>query len=69
MLEPFNTAIDKKFLYGKTADCVFLLESLKKKAANLRIELDIAHIPLIGESYEDAIKTVSPEEKFLHRNS
>jgi len=60
LLEPFDTTIDKKFLYGSTADCVALLDSLALETSNLGIELDLAHVPLMGESSEHAIRTVAP---------
>ena len=64
LLEPFDFNIDKKFLYGPTSKCVELIESLRPEIDNLGIELDVAHLPLMGETFEHAIKTCSP---YLHR--
>jgi len=64
LLEPFDTAIDKRFLYGPTAQCVGLIEALRPEVDNLGIELDMAHVPLMGERFGDAIRTVAP---YLHR--
>ena len=36
------------------------IESLKPETDNLGIELDVAHVPLMGESFETAIRTVAP---------
>ena len=63
-LEPFDTTVDKKFLYGPTTACVKLIESLRPEVDNLGIELDMAHVPLMGESFEQAIRTTAP---FLER--
>lgn len=66
MLEPFDTQIDKKYLYGSTNACVDLIESLRPEVDNLGIELDMAHLPLMGETFEHAIKTVAPYLKRVH---
>jgi len=66
LLEPFDTTIDKKFLYGPTAECMTLIDSLKPEIDNFGIELDVAHLPLMGESFEDAIRTVAPALKRVH---
>lgn len=66
LLEPFDRAIDKKYLYGPTEECVELVESLKPEADNFGIELDMAHVPLMNESFEHAIKTVAPHLKRVH---
>ena len=65
-LEPFDTTIDKKFLYGSTRSCVELIESLRPDVANLGIELDVAHLPLMGEPFADAIRTVAPHLERVH---
>jgi sugar phosphate isomerase/epimerase len=66
MLEPFDTAIDKKFLYGSTEKCIELIHSLRPEVDNLAIELDLAHVPLMGESFSHAIKTIAPHLKRVH---
>jgi len=66
LLEPFDMEIDKKYLYGPTAQCVRLVESLRPAADNIGIELDIAHLPLMGESFEDAIRTAAPYLQRVH---
>ena len=66
LLEPFDTAVDKRFLYGPTKTCVELIESLKSDIDNFGIELDLAHVPLMSESFEHAIKTVAPHLKRVH---
>lgn len=66
LLEPFDTTIDKKFLYGSTAECMALIESLKPEVDNFGIELDMAHLPLMFEPFEAAIRTVAPALKRVH---
>lgn len=65
-LEPFDMDIDKCFLYGPTAKCVELIESLKPDIDNLLIELDVAHLPLMGEDITQAIQTVAPHLIRVH---
>lgn len=65
-LEPFDMTIDKKFLYGPTDKCVALIESLKPDVDNIGIELDMAHLPLMGESFEHAIRLTAPYLKRVH---
>lgn len=64
LLEPFDMEFDKCFLMGSTKRCVELLESLE--VDNIGIELDMAHLPLMGESYRDAIHNVAPWLKRVH---
>ena len=66
LLEPFDTTIDKKFLYGPTAECMALIESLKPDVDNFGIELDMAHLPLMSETFGGAIQTVAPALKRVH---
>ncbi len=57
LLEPFDRSFARNFLFGPTAECVELIESLKPQANNLRIQLDIAHVRLSGERFEQAVQT------------
>lgn len=66
LLEPFDTTIDKKFLYGSTRACVDLIESLAPGVRNLAISLDVAHLPLMGEDFAEAIRTVAPHLRRVH---
>jgi len=65
-LEPFDMTIDKRFLYGPTRECVALIESLRPEVSNLGIELDMAHLPLMGETFEHAIHNAAPHLKRVH---
>jgi sugar phosphate isomerase/epimerase len=64
LLEPFDRTFDKKYLYGPTSECVELIRSLRPEVDNLGIELDFAHLPLMGETFAEAVRTVGP---YLHR--
>ncbi|MCU6792574.1 sugar phosphate isomerase/epimerase [Paenibacillus sp. WQ 127069] len=67
LLEPFDREIDKKFLLGPSEECAEFVQSLRQSGAhNLSIELDMAHVPLMGESFAHAIRTVSPYLKRVH---
>ena len=66
LLEPFDRTFDKKYLYGPTSECVELIESLKPEVDNLALELDVAHLPLMNESFKDAFKTAGPDLKYVH---
>lgn len=67
MVEPFDRTFDKKFLYGSSAECVELMNALTETGVdNLGLELDMAHVPLMGESFEHAIRTCSPHLKRVH---
>jgi len=66
MLEPFDADIDKKFLYGPIDECAKLAAEICAKHNNFGFELDVAHLPLLGETFEHAIKTVAPKLKRVH---
>jgi sugar phosphate isomerase/epimerase len=66
LLEPFDTTIDKRFLYGSTTQCVNLIEALQPRIDNLGIELDVAHLPLMNENFADAIRTVGTHLQRVH---
>jgi len=64
LLEPFDMDFDKCFLMGSTERCVQLLDSLG--VDNIGIELDYAHLPLMGESFREATRTVAPWLRRVH---
>lgn len=66
LLEPFDTDVDKCFLFGSTARCIALIESLRPEVDNLGVELDMAHLPLMRETFDDAIRTCAPYLKRVH---
>jgi len=66
MLEPFDMNIDKMFLYGPINDCVQLAQRIMTKHDNFGFELDMAHLPLMGETFEHAIRSAVPHLKRVH---
>ncbi len=66
MLEPFDFSIDKKFLYGPIDQCVELAEKLAGDFDNFGFELDMAHLPLMGEPFDTAIARSAPFLKRVH---
>ena len=66
MLEPFDADIDKKFLYGPIDECAKLATGICAKHNNFGFELDVAHLPLMGETFEHAIKMTAPKLKRVH---
>lgn len=55
LLEPFDFTVDKKFLYGPLDECIALLEEIGAEHENIGMELDIAHLPLMGEDIASSI--------------
>lgn len=67
LLEPFDRSIDKKFLLGPTEECVAFIQSLHGLGIrNIAIELDMAHVPLMGETFGHAIRTAAPYLQRVH---
>jgi sugar phosphate isomerase/epimerase len=66
LLEPFDREIDKKYLYGPIDECVELMDELSKEVDNIGIELDVAHLPLMGEEFTYAIKASAKYIKRVH---
>jgi len=66
LLEPFDRDFAKKFLYGSSEECVALIRSLEPEIGNLGIELDFAHVPLMGESFEHAVSVCEPYLRRVH---
>jgi len=60
LLEPFDWATAKKYLYGPSEDCVAFIRSFEPEIDNFGILLDFAHVPLMQESIEHVIKTTAP---------
>ncbi len=66
LLEPIERHRFKKLLYGPTAECAAFIRAAREKgAANSGLMMDIAHLPLMEESQEDAIRD-SGEIGFEH---
>ncbi len=66
LLEPFDRDTHRRFLMGPTTECVEFVESLQPEIGNLRLQLDIAHIILSGETFEHAITTAAEHIGHIH---
>jgi sugar phosphate isomerase/epimerase len=66
LLEPFDFAFDKKFLYGPLDTCLELVEKISAEFPNIGIELDLAHLPLMGEDTVSSIRRSAPWLKRVH---
>lgn len=66
LLEPFDRTVDKKFLYGPIDDCVALVDGVQAEHANIGIELDIAHLPLMNEDIESAVLRCGKRIRRVH---
>lgn len=56
-LETFDREIDKKLPIGPTVEAKEVAQRVRKKWKNLGLTIDLSHIPLIGESIEEALTT------------
>jgi sugar phosphate isomerase/epimerase len=63
LLEPFDMTIDKCFLYGPSQVCA---DFVAAGPENLGIELDLAHVPLMGEGFAQAIRNSAPHLRRVH---
>ncbi len=66
LLEPFDRTVDKKFLYGPIDDCVALVDRVRESCPNMGIELDMAHLPLMGEGFADSIRRCGDRIRRVH---
>jgi len=66
LLEPFDFDFDKKFLYGPLARNLELVHRLRGEYANIGIELDVAHLPLMGEELASSIRASAPLLQRVH---
>ena len=66
LLEPFDRTVHRKFLVGPTVECVELIDSLAPEIDNLKVQLDVAHTALMGESFEAAVRTAGRHLEHVH---
>lgn len=65
-LEVFDRDVDKKRLIGATADAVDIAGSVRSACDNFGLLVDLSHLPLLGETPEQALKPVQPYLKHVH---
>lgn len=63
-LENLDRDIHKKFLIGPTSEAVQIIQTVKKDFPNIGLTLDLAHLALLGESFEEAVATA--KEYLVH---
>jgi sugar phosphate isomerase/epimerase len=56
-LEPTDREIQIKGLIGPTEEAIAVIESVRRQWPNMGLTLDMAHIPQVGESLEQAVET------------
>lgn len=57
VIEPMERDIFKKIILGPTSECAdFIKEMQEKGARNAKLILDSAHLPLMGESFDTALR-------------
>jgi len=66
LIEHFDRDIAVKFLCGPSRELVELIRRLNEAGYNAGIELDFAHVPAIGETFEEAVKICFPFLKHVH---
>lgn len=66
LIELFDRDFAKKFLIGPSEEAVKFIGGLRKKGLPLSIELDVAHIPLMGETFKHAFFTCREFLKHVH---
>lgn len=66
LLEPFDRTIDKKYLYGSIDECNELTDKVSRHFNNIGIELDIAHLPLMGEDIRSSVLRCGSRIKRVH---
>ncbi|MDR1531505.1 MAG: sugar phosphate isomerase/epimerase [Clostridiales bacterium] len=69
LIEPLDTAVDKRFLIGSTETAVSFVESLRAQGADLALEVDMGHVPLLFESFESAYRRAAEALARVHLSS
>jgi sugar phosphate isomerase/epimerase len=66
ILEVFDHSIDKKSLIGPASLARMVAEEVKNEYDNFGLTVDLSHIPLIGENYEEAILPIKEFLEHVH---
>ena len=65
-LEPFDREIDKRCLIGPVADAKEIVERVKGHQQNFGLIVDLSHIPLLGESPQEALRPIASHLVHAH---
>lgn len=64
LFETFDRGIDKRSLVGPSSLAVQVASQVRAKQSNFGLTIDMGHLPLIGESFREALETT--KEYLVH---
>jgi len=66
-LEPTDRDMDKRFLFGPAGETALFVEEMRRSGlTNFGMLLDMAHIPLMGETLESAVRNAAGTVNHVH---
>lgn len=66
-IEPMDVTIDKRALVGPTREAAALVDEARARGAdNLGLIVDMAHLPLLGESFGEALDATGERLRHVH---
>lgn len=67
LIEPFDRSIGKNLLVGPTREAVKLIKELREEGINnIGILIDMAHVSLLGETFEEALSLSTLYLEHIH---
>jgi len=69
LLETFDRAVDKRSLVGPSSLAVQVAARVRAQQSNFGLTIDMGHLPLLGESYGNALKAASEYLVHAHLGS
>lgn len=69
LLETFDRSVDKRSLVGPSTLAVHIAERVRSSHPNFGLTIDMGHLPLIGESYREALETTKDYLAHVHLGS
>lgn len=70
MIEPFDRSVDKRLLVGPTREAVSVIETLRaRNVSNVFLMVDMGHLPLMEESFTEALRLSAPHLRHVHLGS
>lgn len=70
LIEPFDRSIGKCLLIGPTTEAVDVVKRVRRNgAANIGLLVDMGHVPLMNETFSEAVRTAAPYMKHIHLGS
>jgi len=65
-VENLDREVHKKFLIGPTAEAIEVIREVKKDFHNIGLTMDLAHLPLLRETFQEAITTAKEHLVHVH---